>query len=756
MSTGASKGSETSGVEQEGKDATSVAGSGHASPEASDLEPQETSTKQSASEAKLSKGSSRQANTPRRPFTRQLPTSAVRSMLDAAGIDPRHATHLTPRLNQSIKTAGQDRFIKPANLELAAKIQGSSLYTRPLGLLQWQLMYHEIYLAKHYKREIGNRALILQLREEGEKLLAKVKEDCLGSFREQWQTMDRSSKRFAWVRLAGWLLQNDPKLLPEFLLVTTEGNGRPDFTMVVDCLRYLDNFYYDQWLKDWQSGTHTYQSLVETCLHPHIWPIISLPHKGVRLFIRRAGHEAVSLAFDTVNERSIQMRSETALCFMWRFTEFKDVDRALKALAMIPTLQEPKFHMNSEGVKRHCCKLLLLDTVEEGTGGRNFKILPQLLEMGITPDRDMLNVVLANAYKTDPQLGADILAFMKNHDYKLDSYSYLTLLSDAVARGDRGRVDSFIRDIGSHEELRKNPWLASKIFHSHYIFTVKAMDADSDPSSIFYSMLDLYNHIHDITPLKELTIIPPRYTPRDDSAKLPPSPVALFLIMATYFRCQNRFSNVQRIYASFRELVAAGHPSIAPMVETDHAYNEFLVAFRQTPRGLRSCVQLVDDMLHNSTPFEDQNGKTIVPAKPTVRTWTLLQGAFIYNKQTAAAEKIREMMDKHKVKYNDVTWNVIINGYANAQNIPDTAASIKAMENQGFPIDSYTMKSLRYLRDPERLWVSIEELDGKATDMSQAEITSGPQSTITSELEEPDTLLENGLGKLGSKMKSNH
>jgi pentatricopeptide repeat protein len=111
------------------------------------------------------------------------------------------------------------------------------------------------------------------------------------------------------------------------------------------------------------------------------------------------------------------------------------------------------------------------------------------------------------------------------------------------------------------------------------------------------------------------------------------------------------------------------------------------------------------------------------------------------------------MMEKHNVKYNEVTWNTIINGYANAQNIPETAAAIKMMEQQGFPIDHYTMKSLRYLRDPERLWVSMEELDDQQVQKS-GQPTPALESTfdVHVDTEERDLLIDRGLEKLKPRL----
>ncbi|OQD77677.1 hypothetical protein PENDEC_c002G00636 [Penicillium decumbens] len=710
----------------------------------------EESGKTGDEQSKNSVSSHKRRHRSRRPTTPPLTLTRVRAIMQSQGHNIRSAPSVLRRLNAQIEAT--DRFLNSKATYLATVVKSNSLYTRDLGLVQWKSAFKEIYTAKRYQRAVRNPAVIPTLKEDDQALLEKIQADCHGSFRDVWQTMSRRDKASTWQRLALWLLLNDPQLFLEFLLVTTEGKEKPDFTMVADCLRYLDNFHYADWLKDWKSGAHNFESLVEACLHPRDWPIISLPQKGARLYIRRASHEAVTLAFNTARGRSVEMTAETALCFMWRFTEFRDVDHALKSLEYIPMLNSPELSLNSKEVLRHCCKLLTLDSVQDGDNGRNgrnFRILPRLLKMGVRPDRDMMNLVLDNAYKTgDSQLGADMLQFMKNHGHNFDAYTYMTLLKDAVKRGDRGGAEVLIQKIEEEEELRSNPYLASKVFHTHYVFTAKHMDEDTDPSGVFYSMLDMYNTLHDITPLKELLIIPPQYMPRPGGSNTPPSRIALYTMIATFFRCHTRPETVQRIYHRFRELVTQGHPFIAPLAETDHTYNEFLVAMRVHPRGLRSCVRLVEDMLH--PPTLSSTGEAMIHTKPTVITWTILLSAFVFHRELEAAEKIKEMMSKHQVQYDESTWNTVISGHVNAQNIPETAAAIKTMEEEGFSINPYTMKSLRYLRDPERLWAAINELDKRASEESQEQMTSTPESG-TREEENEENEKEEKEGKEGKK-----
>jgi pentatricopeptide repeat protein len=221
--------------------------------------------------------------------------------------------------------------------------------------------------------------------------------------------------------------------------------------------------------------------------------------------------------------------------------------------------------------------------------------------------------------------------------------------------------------------------------------------------------------------------------------------MALYIMIATYFRCQRHISKIYQIYFQFRKLVAEGHESISPLAETDHTYNEFLIALRRHRGALRSCVRLVDDMLNPPPP--SPTGRAIVHARPSMHTWTILLTAFTFNRQTQAAEKVRDMMAKYGVKANDVTWNTIINGYANAQQIPETTHAIKEMERHGFAIDQYTIKSLRWVRDPDSLWDAMDAMDETATSAQSSE------STEVDEGPDDDLLINNGLKRLEAKEK---
>ncbi|RJE24772.1 pentatricopeptide repeat protein [Aspergillus sclerotialis] len=677
----------------------------------------------------------------------------ARKIIQREGLDE-NLVEVSERIFCQLEDRLRYRRVPPDLIYSETRIRLLSLYTTHDYANQWNDACDEIFRAKIDGRKIVSRR-IPTLTEDGLRLLHKIRTDCLGSFCETWKGLDRDTKAVHWQSLAFWLLQNSPELTLEFLLVTTNDVFRPNFDMISDIFAYLDQFCFDK-VRDWKKDSHTYLSVLQTCMSPEHWPIITVPHNGIRVFLNRSDYQTIASTYKLVQKRRIFMQPATTLCFMRLFIEHGDVEGAISALKWTIYFQRPGFTLNSLGVINHCCKLLTLDSVTDSDGGRNFLILPRLLKLGVRPNRAMMNIVLKNAFKTrDSQLGYDILQFMRKEGHGLDEYTYMALLMDAVDRENRGDVESLVAEVKKQDSLRNNPYIMSKIFHAHYVFTAKHMDVSADPADVFYSVLDMYNQLYDIRPLKDLTIIPPNYLPPPGGTEAQPSMMALYIMIATYFRCQKRITVAERVYSRFRSLVAKGHEVISRLAETDHTYNEFLVALRKSPEGLRPCVRIVEDMLQSGSSKVDvgeQKGQTISHVKPTTRTWTILLSAFNFHRQPQAAEKVREMMRMHKVEYNDVTWNTIINGYVNNQKIPEAAQAIKTMEEQGFTVDSYTLRSLRYLKDPERLWVAIEELDRaeRGDEGLDSSSNSGCQPHVDGE---ENDLLGKRLENLKTRMK---
>jgi pentatricopeptide repeat protein len=649
---------------------------------------------------------------------------------------PRRITAVIDRAQSALRWQG--RVISANSFRHDVEMRLASLFPYVSVPENWRLAYSSLYTAKFHNKE-WHTPESMELDDLGHQLIHTLEKDGRTSFESVWQSLAMPQKRFQWPRLTLWWLHKSPKLVLDFLLATDK-RPHPPFAMVVDCMVYIYKFHYDEIDKA------VYQSVISTCMDPERWPTVGLSQQGVRLYLLSSDLEGISRVFKLMRQRDSQISAGTLLCFMNLFTKYGDVDRAIDALRLIPLLNGPDSSLHSEQVMRHCCKLLMLDAVQDKDGVRNFNILPKLLELGVRPNREMMNVVLANAFKTgDPQLGQDMLKYMRDHGLEPDSYTYLTLLKDAVARGDRGRVDAVMQEINPKEELKRNPYIASKIFHAHFTFAAKHVDSYADPAGVFLSMLDLYSRFYDLTPLKELRIVPPAYTPFEQGANAEPPAASLYIMLATYLRCKKNSDRAYSLYQRFRELALEGNKIIAPLIQFEQFFNEFLYAFRDDPHALPRCVEVVEDMMHPDPRLATVGEDNLLHAKPTVYTWNILLSAFIYNRQPHAAEKVKEMMKKHGVGYDHTTWNTIISGYANAQDVQATAAAIKDMESHGYTIDSFTLNPLRFLKDPERLRVAIDTLDQKTLEAAQQEQVAEEQ--------EREELLEQGLRRLAAARK---
>ncbi|KAI9039485.1 pentatricopeptide repeat protein [Aspergillus affinis] len=606
--------------------------------------------------------------------------------------------------------------LAPGVVEQENKQREKNLYFRKGDdFRKWKSDYAEIWAVSiegHSPDNLSSECL--ELDQASYKLFESLTLDGPDSFRLAWERLTKEEKSDHWPRMSLYLLYCAPDLAWQFLYVTCQNEDRPVFMMVWYCLDFLRVRCSEEVMRQGVRGI-TFENLIQTVLNPEFWPIIFPPQRGMRLFIKHSTREDLERAYNLVLERKNNVRPETWMGFMWRFTHYGDIENALGALSQLPKLQRQGYLLDHTMVQYHCCKLLLQDYVCDGPDGRNFYILPKLLQMGVLPSRDMMNVVLSNAFKTgDSRLGQDMLEYMKSAKHEFDQFTYLTLLRDAVDRGDEMRVEELTEEIRLRPEVYKNPLIASKLLHARYVFTVKNPDANVSPSEVFLALLDMYNELYDLTPLKDLTILPPHYTPETPGENNPPSVVALFLIVASYIRCQKQLPVVVRIYTKYRSLAWQGHPTIAPMQAFPHIYNEFLAAYRQSPRGIRPAVRLVEDMLRGSEEAPQSaapGGEAITPCKPTIWTWNILLSIFLFNRQPYAMERVREMMGNHNVEYDQVTWNTIIRAQVKTQNVMEVAQSIKSMEKQGFGFNDRTMKALGFLHDPHRLWMAVKELD---------------------------------------------
>lgn len=79
------------------------------------------------------------------------------------------------------------------------------------------------------------------------------------------------------------------------------------------------------------------------------------------------------------------------------------------------------------------------------------------------------------------------------------------------------------------------------------------------------------------------------------------------------------------------------------------------------------------------------------------------------------------MMKRHNVSYDQATWNTILQSKVARQDVNDAAATIREMESRGYSTDQYTLRALRFLRNPEQLRQAVQDLESWEKDVEEKE-----------------------------------
>ncbi|OAX83863.1 hypothetical protein ACJ72_01765 [Emergomyces africanus] len=538
----------------------------------------------------------------------------------------------------------------------------------------------------------------------------------------QWSGLTRHQKETLWPPITLWLLLNSPRAALAFLLAT-DIFPTPPFSMVAKCFLYLDAFYYEELTQDKRSKQY-YQEAFNTCLNPSKWPVLKTYERGIRLFLKRATSHDVNNALSTILDRGIYVGFETATYLMDLFTKQHDISRALDSLRLVRANFDYHRLLSDPRVLYRCCKLLTLDYVIEQNGERKFRILPEILKMGVPLNQPMLNIIYRNALKHNvPTSVPHVLHEMGEKGIPPDSYTYISLLDDALSRRDLQHLDVIIREISSQDTLKTNPFITSKMLHIFYSLDRVNPDEGWGDTDVFDRMLHIYRAAHDIQPLVDLGIYRVdkfALEEREKSGKPPPSSHSLVIMIAAFLRMQDARQIVDNVFDRFLYLRDQGHESFGPLAESDYIYNVFLQEFSRRRSGrLQNCVRVLDKMLQPLPPtaiLRSQNNRPLEQAKPTVQTWTILLAAFLSDRRPNAVGKVRSMMQEQGLKFNDVTWNVAVSGFAKMQMVDAAADAVNTMMKEGWTLDEYTLNSMQWIHDRHRLLALVDNVDARFDD----------------------------------------
>lgn len=557
------------------------------------------------------------------------------------------------------------------------------------------------------------------------------------------------AKLRVWCNMMLWVLHRYPAWAIHVLLATYTP-PYPPFYMVADVLQNLAGFYLQK--TDRHSvalDTREYHQTVYHLLDGCVDTTPYLTQKTIFLYLTRASLEQSHQFYNTLSNQNVRMSEDSYLHFAYFFGMHGDFERALDALfesvRVGVDVTSWKFLSTFNKILRWCV------TNPEGYHSMSY-IVSSLLEMGGQMNARLYHVLMINAVEAnDMKMALRVFNLLEENNVKPDRFTYQILLRGCRDNHDYDLVENIVQRADQLMESDPNPHLATNILFAVYLRHPRHKQT---PRALFHTTITAFAKYFTPGMLVELGVVSARdvrlfWGPtstnylgarREARVLTEPTTPALNTVLAAYLLANPSTSKIDTMFQNFvgwlnrtetMDKQKKRQRQFIEMAMTEHPYNFFLLAYAKHAESLQKCTSVVHTMslglpqsLLGRDPITNQ---PIKPATPTVRTFSILLSAFARHGQTAAAEKVMQVMQQRGLEPNEVTWATLVRGYAKNQDIRGMAKTLAGLQRQGF--DGWEgrddiVSAFGVVRDREGLMKAWEEGNLEGAEKEEAGYTT--------------------------------
>ena len=280
-------------------------------------------------------------------------------------------------------------------------------------------------------------------------------------------------------------------------------------------------------------------------------------------------------------------------------TKYVTLDRLGSALELLRTIPEEDFRLNANRIQSVCVLILRAPWDVEDLYGLRNRILSFMLELGISPNRQLHNVVLLNAMEAgDRALAWKSYLVTRQNGLLPNAYTYSILLKGVEHGDDLSTIYSIYQESKKDGTLMISPRLASHLLWAIYSF----YRARGQPA--FNSMFALYVELFDTAPLVDLGILHPSFQQQNcNHIVMPPSEHALqWLLLAWMKENASNQAQIRELYDSYLKHTTNDHPAIAQLAASTITATGFILAFGQSLSTLQMCTTVAQNLLKPPRP----------------------------------------------------------------------------------------------------------------------------------------------------------
>lgn len=466
------------------------------------------------------------------------------------------------------------------------------------------------------------------------------------------------------------------------------------------------------------------------------WLSALMPPKWIWDLVNISNREQITILYDKIKYHMSSSHNLLHARFALNYALLGRIEDCMEALGRVLD-----GGVNIDSTLFHKICTIILNRCSSGDKSKGYAISSELasrlIQLGVRFNIRHYNVLMANAIEAgDLRTAFSIYDMLEQNRIQADAHTRAIIMKACKTADDRKSVDRLAQHCANVAISRREPIVAAE--YTHYRYQTLQHEQNT-----FRSLLDVYSRFFDLSPLSRLGLISEATVEAiqtDEQAHLtegmePPASV-LYLMVAARLQVTHTGTTdnrVLRLYNLFRKAVLEGDRLIAPLAETTHVYNIFLMAFCQRPGLLRHATAIIRDMststsLHIQHPTED---RPLLQAQPDVKSWTILLKGFMVHQQPAAAERVLELMKERNIEPTEVTWETMLEGYARMQNVRGAVQAMINLEMKGLSLSERGLaalgrvrnrvKLMDEMRDVERLQGTTEQLVQRSASELSAE-----------------------------------
>ena len=547
------------------------------------------------------------------------------------------------------------------------------------------------------------------------------------SIYQTWMHMPSEIRLALWQDVMLWCLRNSPLRALKLLIASMRGRKlRPPRHVVGDCLQSLARRLLHRAAKPHTRTVLSLYNALERYVGgtPREGHAQSVSDQVIYLLIQHLDDERFLSLLQMLARANVHLHANTLLQALQRTLKMGDVNVSLKLLQLV---SQSGLDMQKDQVQSACVTLIRAEHGVQEPYPIQTKILTRILEMGVRPNIAFFNAIILNTIQAGYlDLAMKMFGIAKENRLAPDWITCRILLRGAVSGADRETCLTMIEEITRGADLLRDHRVQSDM-----------LNAISHSRAHSYNhMLDFYRRHLDTTPLEDLGMLTSKTEGRQSedfsASERWPSPGILGQMICAYVRAHQDSVELLDRYNRYHEFVCQQHPLIAPVAQTDHVSNAFLIAFGRRARTLPHCAMIMRHMLDDSRSRRlSVQPEPVYPrlAAPSVQTWSILADAYSRHGQKMAAEKVLQLMQERNVAPNQVTWNSIISGLSSTQHVESAIDMLQRMRVAGFQPNHRTLSGLGKVYDRKRLLGAFEEASRESRSLG-SQIPS-PQSDST-------------------------